>query len=244
MTPKGRAKKRTRKNEEEQMIEEAVTDTTRQSARYRKRFTEERSVPEELAKELDRLLKLPTKQGSRILDLVCEFNRFPWAQDTVLAALKFEEGLHVFLQRYMDISGEVLSIWMDEGILHQRALLGLATYEACHRSGVRPDIEELIKEYKAQAWTTTNETKGDAVEDSLVEFTRQLSEKLEKPSKPKRPKQLKPVGGKKSKEREIGKRGREKSKKPQAPRKTRTLETVDLDSKLQSLPQIIARITK
>ena len=244
MMTKGRTKKRSRKDQDEEMIEEAITHNTRETARFRKKFTEERNVPEELAKELDRLLKLPTKKGSRMLDLVREFNKFPWAQDTVLAALKFEEVLHLFLQRYMGISGEVLRRWTDEGILHQSALLGLATYEACHRPGVRPDIEVLINEYKAQAWTAKKDTRGDAVGDSLVESTRQLSGKLEKPSKPKRPKPLSTDGGKKGKGRGIGKRGREKSKKPQAPRKIRKLETIDLDSKLQSLPPITAKNIK
>ena len=151
MTTRERTKKRTRKEQQEEMDEEALTSKTCQPDRYRKKFTEERNVPEELTKELDRLLKLPTQKGSRILDLIGEFKQFPWAQDTVLAALKFEEVLHLYLQRYMGISGEVLRRWTNEGILQQRALLGLATYEACHKPGVRPDIEELINEYKAQA---------------------------------------------------------------------------------------------
>ena len=152
MVTKSRTKRTTRTQREEDVsdvIQEATA--SRQPKRYRQRFTEERDVPEELSRELDRVLGLPIAQGTRLLDLLVEYKSFPWTQDTVLAALKFEEVLQLFLQRYMGISGEVLRQWSVDGVLYQNALVGLATYEACHKPEVRPDIEELIKEYKAQA---------------------------------------------------------------------------------------------
>ena len=136
-------------NSRDDLIEEAAT--AHQPVRYRQRFTEEREVPKELEHELDRVLALPTVQGARLLDLLAEFKSFPWTQDTALAALNFGEVLQLFLQRYMGISGEVLRQWTVEGVVLPNALGALATYEACHEPEVRPDIEELIVEYKSQA---------------------------------------------------------------------------------------------
>ena len=44
---------------------------------YRAEFTEERSVPTTLNVELERLMKLPTQKGKRIIKMIEQFALFP-----------------------------------------------------------------------------------------------------------------------------------------------------------------------
>ena len=79
-----------------------------------------------LALKLQKLQEMPVVPGTRFTEIVTAFDGFPWAQDTVMAALQLEEVLVMFLQRHMDIPGETLQRWTDRGELPQRALLSLA----------------------------------------------------------------------------------------------------------------------
>ena len=79
-----------------------------------------------LALKLQKLQEMPVVPGTRFTEIVTAFDGFPWAQDTVMAALQLEEVLVMFLQRHMDIPGETLQRWTDRGELPQQALLSLA----------------------------------------------------------------------------------------------------------------------
>ena len=56
-------------------LSEALADPNR--GRFRAQFTEERTVPLELDMELEKLMKQPSQKGSRLLDMIAQFGKFP-----------------------------------------------------------------------------------------------------------------------------------------------------------------------
>ena len=76
--------------------------------RQRYQFVEGEEITAKLAIKLQKLQETPVVAGTRFTEIVTAFDGFPWAQDTVMAALQLEEVLVMFLQRHREVPGETL----------------------------------------------------------------------------------------------------------------------------------------
>ena len=236
----------TDKGERTGLVNIASTEISEKET-FRARFTEEMVGAGVSSRELLRVQKLQDNKGGRLMSLLTDFHHFPWAQETVVTAAQLDEVLVLFLQQHLDIDGETLRRWTDNHTLHLRALQSLAQYEATHLPALLPDIKDLVDQYKAQAWGTTNPSRVEVETDCFVESSRRLTgDKAETTMEnPKPPKPLGKNTGKRTRAKG-SKRGRGRAnilvrKRPRKPRKTKAEKpakkgkksTVPMEEKIQ-----------
>ena len=65
-------------------LQRPLTSATIDLHRYT--FSEGEEITETMAAKLEKALLMPEKPGGRIIELVANYNDFPWTQDTIMAA--------------------------------------------------------------------------------------------------------------------------------------------------------------
>ena len=91
---------------DESQLRRPLTSATIDLHRYT--FSEGKEISDTMAAKLEKALQMPEKPGRRLIELVGNFNDFPWTQYTIMAAWQLPEVLMMFLQRHIGVSGEKL----------------------------------------------------------------------------------------------------------------------------------------
>ena len=96
-----------------------------------------------------------------------------------MAAHHIHEVLILFLYRNLELGPQTLHRWNDAGELNHRALVELAKYETYHADETKPDIRDIVKEYKSQAWSRGDAGKIKTRSLELVRPSRSLAGRVE-----------------------------------------------------------------
>ena len=63
---------------------------------------------EVMAEELLRIVKMPMMNGRLTIQMMEEFKKFPWTQNTMLMVGQLDEALREHLEKHLEVDGETV----------------------------------------------------------------------------------------------------------------------------------------
>ena len=107
------------------------------------------------------------------------------------------------------------------GELNHRALLELARYETYHMNEAKPDIKEVVRDFKAQAWSASGTGKVNTSSLELVRSSRKLAGGVEEREGEEIPQEPEVLAQMETQTKSSTKRRKARGKKGTQPKKTK-----------------------